>query len=506
MKKFFFFLLSSCFLFAEDLSYQAIYKSLKPDSLSEQIAFYHLYPGSEEGKKALKQAWKLLTKDASNVEIQKVLPNLDPQFLLTFITKKSMTKPQDLSENQIALIEELSKHFKNRNLKGHLIWSEKKQLELPLDEIDLSRGLLVAQWGESKESQKKILAYEAYLDLMALHIQAKLPKNYSDLELIYAINELIFHEMHFHYPAHSNCCKQIDAYTFLSSVIESRQGVCLGVSILYLSLAQRLGLSLEAITPPGHIYVHYMPKDINIETTARGIDVPSEHYLNIETRKLQRRNLREVIGLAFMNEAAISWTKSHYAEAITLYEKAAHYMGEDPSLKEFLSYNYLMVGQKEKAKKLLQEIAPLSSEYEVEKNDIAEDYLQGRIDEEGIQVTYIPTDPKRTSIIEKQKKLEKVLQKHPKFRAGLLQLSNLWLELGREKEALRYLLAYEKVDPESPIVNYYLSAIFLDRYNYPKAWEYYHKVAALLQKKKHSPKALKDLHETLKRTFPDPYS
>ena len=77
----------------------------------------------------------------------------------------------------------------------------------------------------------------------------------------------------FRFPPHSLYAKDIDVYTFLPSVLDSRRGVCLGVSILYLCLAQRLDLPLEAMTPPGHIYVRY-GEDLNIETTARGIDVP----------------------------------------------------------------------------------------------------------------------------------------------------------------------------------------------------------------------------------------
>ena len=98
--------------------------------------------------------------------------------------------------------------------------------------------------------------------------------------------------MRFRFPPHSLHAKDIDIYTFLPSVLDGRRGVCLGVSILYLCLAQRLGLDLEIITPPGHIYVRYQSPEgemINIETTARGIDIPSERYLGMETRKLQTK-------------------------------------------------------------------------------------------------------------------------------------------------------------------------------------------------------------------------
>src|SRR5205807_1806234 len=98
----------------------------------------------------------------------------------------------------------------------------------------------------------------------------------------------------------------------------SRQGVCLGVSILYLCLAQRLDLDLEIITPPGHIYLRYPGKEqmINIETTARGINLPSDTYLGINTRKLEKRTLKEVIGMAFFNQASVYWEKGDYATTV----------------------------------------------------------------------------------------------------------------------------------------------------------------------------------------------
>src|SRR6202044_1243325 len=124
--------------------------------------------------------------------------------------------------------------------------------------------------------------------------------NATPQQKIDAINSFIFEEMGFRFPPHSRYAKDIDIYTFLPSVLDSRRGVCLGVSILYLCLAQRLGLNLEMITPPGHIYIRYHEGEniINIETTCRGIHMDSEDYLGINTRCLQMRNIKEVIGLA----------------------------------------------------------------------------------------------------------------------------------------------------------------------------------------------------------------
>ena len=139
---------------------------------------------------------------------------------------------------------------------------------------------------------------------------------------INTINWYLFDELRLRFPPHSLYSEEIDLYTFLPSVLDSRRGVCLGVSTLYLCLAQRLNLNLEIVTPPGHIFVRYNGGEINIETTARGIHIPTEHYLSVHTRSLQERNIKEVVGLTFFNQASALWQAGKLKEAITAYERA----------------------------------------------------------------------------------------------------------------------------------------------------------------------------------------
>ena len=69
----------------------------------------------------------------------------------------------------------------------------------------------------------------------------------------------------------------------------------------------------EMVTPPGHIYVRFKKgnSEINIETTARGVHLDSEEYLGIETRGLQKRTVKEVIGLTHFNQASVYWQQEN---------------------------------------------------------------------------------------------------------------------------------------------------------------------------------------------------
>lgn len=486
-------------------SLSALYSTLDPTSVSQHFAFYELYPKTIEGKQALKHAWTLLSRGSPHSDPELILPTLDPRPLINFVNRSTQETHVLLNEEELLVIQKLSKHLLNRNLKGYGIWDQSVLHELPNEEIDLARGLLLSELGNSEDARLKILSYEASLDLMALQISARLPQEASPKEKIRAISDYIFSEMRFRFPPHSLHAKDIDIYTFLPSVLDSRRGVCLGVSILYLSLAQRLGLDLEVITPPGHIYVRYVSPDgevLNIETTARGIDIPSEMYLGVETKSLQKRDIKQVIGLAFMNHAAVCWHRNDPETAVVLYEKARPFLKKDYLLNMFLGFNYLFVGKEKEGRALLEAIKGKVPDHAIVSDSVTEDYLNGFASSEAIQAIYSEVNETRDSILEKQKKLEKIVEAYPQFRQGIFHLAVTWLQLGREKEALPILEKYISMNPNDPTVNYYLSAIHFQRRNYNKSWEYLEKAEAIVFKKNHKPRALKELHLALIRACP----
>lgn len=480
-------------------SLKTLYNSLDPFSVTEQLAFYELYPDAPEGKKALARAWYLLSGGQEEA-VDFKLPQFDLQAIISLVTRQPFDSPVRLEQEHLAIIDKLSQNFENRKLKGAHVWTKEEVLALPTEEIDLARGLLLFQM----ETQEEVRQYEANIDLIALQISSRLGKEASSEEKIRAINRFIFQEMQFRFPPHSLYADDVDLYTFLPSVLDSRQGVCLGVSILYLALAQRLDLPLEIITPPGHIYVRYHEKDtlINIETTARGINLPSEVYLGINTHKLEERTMKQVIGMAFVNEASVYWGKQDYQKTLSLYEKAKPFLPDDQPLKLFMGLNYLFTGNFKEGKKYLESIRNATFDSAVSPDTLADDYLSGKIDVEGLKAVFLSVDETRDSVLKKQQELEKILKRYPKFRGGLLQLATTYLQLSRNLEAQNILESYHLLDPNDATVEYYLSIIALERRDYNKAWHYLKNAEALTSARNHFPQALKSLHHTLHRLSP----
>jgi regulator of sirC expression with transglutaminase-like and TPR domain len=68
-------------------------------------------------------------------------------------------------------------------------------------------------------------------------------------------------------------------FFLLPSVLSTRRGSCLGLGTLYLMVAERIGLPLDAVRVPGHFFVRTRgPRPRNIELLRRGETMPDAWY------------------------------------------------------------------------------------------------------------------------------------------------------------------------------------------------------------------------------------
>lgn len=485
-----------------------LYNSLDPLSIAQHLALYQLYPETKEGQQALLDSWQLLSGRQDRLMVKLPPQNTERliESLIALVNKKPNEKPPELSEEHLIVIESLGKDLGNRSLKGYFATCEAEILMLPSSEIDLAKGLFLSQFDSSPASRKTLRSYEALIDLIALQIKTRLNQGATAIDKINAINRFIFYEMNFRFPPQSQYAKEIDLYTFLPSVLDSRRGVCLGVSILYLAIAQRLNLPLEIVTPPGHIYVRYREKGeiINIETTARGVHIHCNHYLGVDTCKLQLRDLKEVIGMAYFNQASALLSNGNYGEALACYETASKYQPEDILIKEFMGYCCLQEEDEDRGRALLGQTVDQLSDYTVSENRLPCEYLNGHADKEAIRAILMRVDESRESILSKQAILQKTLSRCPRCGAAIFALAATWMQLHRHGEALEMLRKFHELSPNDATAEYYLAALYAERYDYPQAWHHLHNAEALTGKRGYTPKALKELRQELSCRSPDP--
>lgn len=147
---------------------------------------------------------------------------------------------------------------------------------------------------------------------------------------------------------------------------------------------------------------------------------------------------------------------------------------------------------------MLQKLKDYTFDWAVSAETIPSDYLSGKIDIDGIKAVFLHVDENRQSILEKQKQLSLILKKYPLFRAGLMQLAVTYLQLGRYAEAEGILEKYHQMDPNNSVVEYYLSAIAAERFDYNRAWKYLQQTEAILSSRDHKSPALRSLRYFLK--------
>ncbi|MFA5239348.1 MAG: tetratricopeptide repeat protein [Phycisphaerae bacterium] len=166
----------------------------------------------------------------------------------------------------------------NEGRDGLYVRSIEQVLRLDEEEVDLGTAVLIAseQWSNIVEGRR----YLAELDDMALEIRARLEEKglQKSYKAVAVINEYLFDELGFETISDANDPNDL----FLHTVMDKKRGYCLSLSILYLSLGERLGLPLYGVVVPGHFFVRYDDGRVrfNIETTSKGGYADGEHYIN----------------------------------------------------------------------------------------------------------------------------------------------------------------------------------------------------------------------------------
>ena len=185
-------------------------------------------------------------------------------------------------------------------------------LRLREDEVDLATAALIIseKWSNLVYGRR----YLSKLDDMALEIRSRLEKKKlrANYRAILMINEYLFDELGF--KAVSEASDPNDL--FLHSVLDRKRGYCLSLSILYLSLGERLGLPVYGVVVPGHFFVKYDDGRVrfNIETTSKGGSASDEHYITKfkvpEDDSIYMRKLTKVQTLGcFLNNLGNSYSE-----------------------------------------------------------------------------------------------------------------------------------------------------------------------------------------------------
>lgn len=239
----------------------------------------------------------------------------------------------------------------NANKLGLYSRSVEQVLRLRDEDVDLATAALIVSehWSDMVYGRR----YLARLDEMALEIRDRLSRRRLgyDSRAIPVINEYLFNELRFKSIAEANDPNSL----FLHTVMDEKRGYCLSLSVLYLAVAERLGLPLYGVVVPGHFFVRYDDGRVrfNIETTSNGGFASDQHYIEKfkvppgGTNSIYMKNLNKIQTLGcFFNNLGNSYSDIGDIDASLLaFERAVEI---NPTLSESranLGNIYLKKGQ-----------------------------------------------------------------------------------------------------------------------------------------------------------------
>ncbi|HKY09974.1 MAG TPA: transglutaminase-like domain-containing protein, partial [Candidatus Binatia bacterium] len=149
------------------------------------------------------------------------------------------------------------------------------------DKIDLGRAALTIALSEYPGLD--VAAYLARIDQLAVEVARRSDGSGEVYNCIAALNHVLFERHGFR----GNSDDYYDPRnSFLNEVLERKTGIPITLSILYMEVAQRVGLALDGVGFPGHFLVKHARKnaEIVIDPFAQG-DIKSRQEL---TRMLER--------------------------------------------------------------------------------------------------------------------------------------------------------------------------------------------------------------------------
>ena len=126
----------------------------------------------------------------------------------------------------------------------------RQAVDRPEDKIDLGRAALTIALTDYPNLD--VLDYLARIDQLAEEVASRLDSEADIYRSMAALNYVLFKQHGFH----GNRKDYFDPKnSFLNEVIERKTGIPITLSVLYMEVAQRVGLALDGVGFPGHFLV-----------------------------------------------------------------------------------------------------------------------------------------------------------------------------------------------------------------------------------------------------------
>ncbi len=172
----------------------------------------------------------------------------------------ALEEQAELLEKQALRFKQLALAVHQRNVQDRL----SKLLQNDEEDIDLLQAALMVSWLDNSELD--LDAYSKIFERFLSNLQRRIEAEDDDNRKLEILNEYFFKDLGFHgsvleYYSESN--------SYINDVLDFRKGIPIVLCLLYLEMAQRIGLDVVGVGLPGHFVCRFQPE----EDEARLIDV-----------------------------------------------------------------------------------------------------------------------------------------------------------------------------------------------------------------------------------------
>lgn len=433
---------------------------------------------------------------------------------MLFVNRKTLVLLAVLVLSAVARAGCEPQQLANRGRFGLYVNSLEKVIRLADDDIDIGRAALII----SKQAGADIDVdeYLGRIDRMACEVLERLgARAGADIEgrrAIRVINEYLFEELGFEATETADDPKDL----FLHYVLDRKKGYCLSLSILYLSVTERVGLPVYGVVVPEHFFARYDNGRVrfNIETTSRGGTASDEHYRKKFKvpggNELYMQNLgpKETLSCFFNNLGNVYENLGDYESALILLERAVNLTPKLAMVHTNLGNVYLARQRTEEAIQQYRKALEIRPDDAATRSNLGGAYMQAwresggtngnetlldaaifefrmalEIDEQCIQAREnLAGAYCRKGLFNKAlNQLEKVLEMEPDRASALSRLGDAYREMGQnEKAALAYQQALA-LDQKLVEAHFGLALLYDDQGLTDRAIETYNKVVELAE-------------------------
>lgn len=203
-------------------------------------------------------------------------------------------------------------------------------VRLPDDEVSLVRTLVSASllWPGLSTQTPDAERVQREIDRLAAGLRKSLGEERDPRRVVSTLNRFLFVEEGFRYDPVAGDPENY----FLDRVLERRRGNCLGMTMLYLALAEKLALPLRAAYVPSHCFPRYEDGTIriNIECADGGSERSDATYardFRISGGRPYLRSLgkKEMIGVYLKSLGAAYSRRGLDEQALWLYGAASEF-------------------------------------------------------------------------------------------------------------------------------------------------------------------------------------